>query len=89
MPICSDRAASAPHLFHEADQRRVGDEGPRPQAFVYLGFVDDTRRFLNQECQEIERLRRQVQRLAVLARDLAPRRIEDEASKLCSHALVM
>ena len=70
--------------FHEADERRVGDECSRPEPFVDLVFPHHARRLVDKKRQEVEGVRRQMNLIAV-ARELPAVRIERERPESRGH----
>src|SRR5690606_18875505 len=71
-------------LLHEVDERRVRDDGIRPEAVVKLGLRDDSGRRVDQQLEQVERLRLEVHRTAV-AKQLASRGIELERVETHRH----
>jgi hypothetical protein len=60
-----------PQLFDEPYERRVRHECPGPEPFVQFGFSHDARCLVDQQGEQIERLRRQMN-CVTIASELAP-----------------
>ena len=65
----------AADFLDEPDEHRIRHDAVRPKAFVQLGFFDDARSGVDEQGQQLERLRRQMD-LATLAQQLAARSVE-------------
>ena len=55
----------SPNLFDQSDERRVSDDTGAPETVMNLRFRHDTRRRIDEERQQVERLRREMQNLLV------------------------
>ena len=63
--VATPFAKGVPELSDEARQRRFGDERRWPEAFVQLALPQRSRTRLNQHLQQLERFRRQMDRLPI------------------------